>query len=99
MEFGEKIRELREAKGITLRKFAIDCGVSATYQSKIERGDFKPPSAEVISRMASVLGLDSDVTALEAGKIPTWIKGVLYFKPEESVRALKKLVKTPPKMD
>jgi len=91
MEFGTKIRELREAKGISLRKFAIDCGVSATYQSKIERGDFKPPSAEVISRMAGVLGLNIDVTALEAGKIPEWIKEVLYSKPEESVEVLRGL--------
>lgn len=89
MEFGEKIRALRLTKGITLRKFAIDCEMSATYVSKIERGQFPPPSAETISKMASALGLDVDITALEAEKIPNWIKDVLYSKPEESVNALK----------
>ncbi|RFB78055.1 helix-turn-helix domain-containing protein [Methylovirgula sp. 4M-Z18] len=42
--FGEKLRELREARGITLKTLAADFGVSAAYLSALEHGHRgKPP--------------------------------------------------------
>ena len=61
--FGQRIRELREAKkrtdpAFSLRRFAQAVGFSATFLSKVETGEFDPPKAENIKRMAELLGAD-----------------------------------------
>jgi transcriptional regulator with XRE-family HTH domain len=62
-EFGKRIRELREAKkrtdpAFSLRRFAQALKMSATFISKMETGQFDPPRAENIKRMAELLGAD-----------------------------------------
>jgi transcriptional regulator with XRE-family HTH domain len=62
-QFGKRIRELREAKkrtdpAFSLRRFAQAVGFSATFLSKVETGEFDPPKAENIKRMAELLGAD-----------------------------------------
>ena len=63
LKFGQRIRELREAKKridptFSLRQFAQALDMSATFISKMETGEFNPPSAENIKRMAELLGAD-----------------------------------------
>jgi transcriptional regulator with XRE-family HTH domain len=63
LKFGQRIRELREAKKRTdpmfsLRQFAQALDMSATFISKMETGEFNPPSAENIKRMAELLEAD-----------------------------------------
>ena len=58
--FGKRVRELREAKkavdpSFSLRQFAVKVGISATFLSKVETGEFDPPSAENIIKMAEFL--------------------------------------------
>ena len=53
VNFGEKIRILREAKGISQRQLAMQLDITPTYMSKIERGEFQPPSEEVIKKWLS----------------------------------------------
>jgi transcriptional regulator with XRE-family HTH domain len=36
--FGERVRELRKAKGLSQEAFAAACGLDRTYISGIERG-------------------------------------------------------------
>ena len=36
--FGQRVRELREAKGMSQEEFAAVCGLDRTYISGIERG-------------------------------------------------------------
>jgi len=62
-QFGKRIRELREAKkrtdpAFSLRRFAQAIGFSATVLSKVETGEFDPPKAENIKRMAELLDAD-----------------------------------------
>ena len=38
MSFGERLRELRKAKGLTLRDMAAKVGVGFTYLSRVETG-------------------------------------------------------------
>jgi len=50
-EFGDLVQALREVKKKTdlkysLRQFAVAAGISATYLSKIETGEFHPPEDE-----------------------------------------------------
>ena len=64
--FGSRIRELREAKlqedprRFTLRQFAVAVGISPTFLSKVERGEFDPPAADKIIKMAELLGVNAD---------------------------------------
>lgn len=77
-EFGKRIRELREAKkrvdpAFSLRQFAEKVGISATFLSKVETGQFAPPAAETIKRIAKLLEVDADELLALAGKDdPEW---------------------------
>ncbi|HUW31838.1 MAG TPA: helix-turn-helix transcriptional regulator, partial [Planctomycetota bacterium] len=67
--FGKEVRGARQAKSISLRKFASAAGMSATYLSKVERGEFPPPSEDKIVAIARSLGHDSDILLAKAGKV------------------------------
>jgi HTH-type transcriptional regulator, competence development regulator len=69
MNFGSRIRELRKAKGISLRDFADQVGIDFTYLSKIENGKVDPPSEEKIKSMADKLDVDAEQLLGLAGKI------------------------------
>jgi len=62
MEFGYKLRELRKAKGYGLREFARLLKKSPSYLSNIERGAVPPPSAEIVTQIATEL--DGDLEEL-----------------------------------
>ena len=55
-KFGALVRREREAKEIGLREMAKKIGVSPTYLSKIERGDFDPPAEDKVRRIAEIIG-------------------------------------------
>jgi len=63
--FGDLIRRRREEKkrgnpAFSLRQFAAAVGVSPTFISRMEVGEFDPPSPEKIVKMAELLELDRD---------------------------------------
>ena len=91
MGFGTNLRKLREAKDISLRQFAMRCDMSGTYLSKIEREEFKPPSANMILRIADELGVDGDLMAVEAGKIPKWMKDLMLIEGAACVAAMREI--------
>ena len=67
--FGERIRELRKASGLTQREFAEQLGIDFTYVSKIENGRIDvPPSEQLITRMADLLGVDANELLVLAGQ-------------------------------
>jgi len=37
--FGERVRDLRKAKGLSQEAFAAECGLDRTYLGGIERGE------------------------------------------------------------
>ncbi|HUG63370.1 MAG TPA: helix-turn-helix domain-containing protein [Methylomirabilota bacterium] len=49
--FGAKIRELRSARGITLKGMAEDLGVSPSYLSALEHGHRGRPTWSMIQRI------------------------------------------------
>jgi HTH-type transcriptional regulator, competence development regulator len=81
-KFGATVRELRENKQISLRKFAEKVGVSPTFQSKVERGDFAPPSVETVKRMAQALEVDPDWLLGLAGKVSSDLPEIVQKRPE-----------------
>lgn len=58
--FGEKIRELRKRKGLTLDQLATATGSSKSYIWELENKDPPRPSAEKITRIADALEVTVD---------------------------------------
>ena len=69
MTFGERLRELRKAQGISQRDLAELVDIDFTYVSKIETGDNAPPSMETIHRIALALSADEQELIVLAGKV------------------------------
>ncbi len=85
MTFGERVRELRKAKDLTLRELAAKLKVNFTYLSKIENqklsfGEY--PSEDLIRKLAKVLGAEEDELLLLAQKIPEDIKKRVIERPD-----------------
>ena len=55
--FGEKIRELRKLKKISLKKMSSDLGVSSAYFSALEHGYRGQPSPGLISQICGYFDL------------------------------------------
>ena len=85
--FGKRVRELREAKkaadpSFSLRQFAVKVGISATFLSKVETGEFDPPSAENIIKMAELLDVDADELLALAGKTDPELEEIIKTAPK-----------------
>ena len=57
MSLGVRIRELRDARDLSLREFAAKLGVSAPFVSDIELGR-RFPSKKILQSMATILGVN-----------------------------------------
>jgi transcriptional regulator with XRE-family HTH domain len=87
LTFGKYIRKLREAKKKTdprfsLRQFAQAVGISATFLSKVENDEFKPPKLEKIKKMAQLLEVDPDELLARAGKVDTELSDIIREQPK-----------------
>jgi len=85
MTVGERVRQLRKAKGLSLLGLAPSVGVGFAYLSLVETGrltygDY--PSRPLIRRLAEVLDADGDELLLLAGKIPEKIKQRVLERPQ-----------------
>lgn len=69
--FGQKLREIRRDRGMTLRGLAEAAGVDFTYLSKIENDKVGYlPAAETIRDFAQALGVDAIGLLELADKLP-----------------------------
>jgi transcriptional regulator with XRE-family HTH domain len=85
MTLGRRVRQLRQAKGLTLRDLAPRVGVGFTYLSKVENGrlDFGDyPSEELILKLAKALEADADELLLLAQKIPESVRKRVIQRPD-----------------
>jgi transcriptional regulator with XRE-family HTH domain len=85
--FGNLLRALREARKVTdpsfsLRQFADKVGISATFLSKVERGEFDPPAADRIIKMAKLLGTDPDDLLAVAGRVDPALGDIIRKRPK-----------------
>ncbi|MYL54334.1 helix-turn-helix domain-containing protein [Pontibacillus yanchengensis] len=55
---GEKIKDLRTKRGLSLTELSRESGVSKSYLSFLERGMQQNPSIEVIEKIAHALKVD-----------------------------------------
>jgi transcriptional regulator with XRE-family HTH domain len=85
MNFGERIRELRQAKRLTLRDLASKVGVGFTYISKIENHKLEEghgPSEKLIHKLAMELDADQEELLLLAEKVPEPIRKRVCERPD-----------------
>ena len=86
MRFGERVRQLRQGKKLTLRALSARIGVGFTYLSKVEneRLDFATyPSDDLIVKLAAALDADADELLLMAKKIPPQIRERVLQRPTD----------------
>jgi len=86
-EFGKRIRKLREERKkvdpqFSLRRFAETVGISATFLSKVETGEFDPPAPDKIKRMAELLGEDPDELLALAGRVDPELPEIIREQPK-----------------
>lgn len=55
-QFGQRVKELRQASGLSQEAFADKCGFARSYMSRIERGTANP-SLDAIEALAVALGV------------------------------------------
>lgn len=55
--FGKRLRELREARGITAKEMAAGLGVSPAYLSALEHGKRGRPNKRFVHRVCQYLGI------------------------------------------
>jgi transcriptional regulator with XRE-family HTH domain len=86
-EFGKYIRQCREERlqsdrSFSLRQVAGRIGIEPAYLSKIERGDFAPPSEDVIRKLAQELGENPDILLALAGKVSKDLMDIIVQRPQ-----------------
>jgi len=99
MMFADYVKEKREGlragnPHYSLRQVAARTGIGPSYLSKIERGEFAPPSEEKIRLLAAELGEDPDVLLAMAGKVSKDLQGIIRARPRlfaDLIRQLKDL--------
>lgn len=87
---GEKLKELRESKGLLQRQVAAELDVDTAYISKMENND-KPVSKSHLEALAKVYDLP------ESELMPFWLgEKVLHVLEgnEQSLEALKLVIKS-----
>jgi len=57
LNFGENVRRLRAARGLTIEALAHEVGLAYTYVGQIERGR-RNPTLRVVELFAKALGAD-----------------------------------------
>jgi len=87
--FGEFLRSERKAKEIGLREMARKIGASPSYLSKIERGEFPPPSEDLIATMAKLIKRDPNEMMARANRVPSELTDILRKRPDEMGRLLR----------
>lgn len=83
--FGQRVRQLRHAKGWSLRDLAEKVGVGFTYLSRVENerlnfGDY--PSDALIHRLADALDSDEGELLILAKRVPEPVKKRFLQRPD-----------------
>jgi transcriptional regulator with XRE-family HTH domain len=86
---GEKLRELRKERQLTLEKLAERAGLSKSYLWELENRESQRPSAEKLTALADVLGvaatyfIEEDIRAPEERHLDeAFFRGYQKLEPE-----------------
>lgn len=97
---GEKLRELRKQRGLTLEKLSDMAGLSKSYLWELENRESQRPSAEKLTALADVLGVatqyffEEDVRAPEERHLDdAFFRGYKSLEPDAKEH-LRKILET-----
>jgi transcriptional regulator with XRE-family HTH domain len=80
---GKEVRRLREAKGWSQAKLAVETGMAVSGVSQIEN-DKRNPNAATLTKLARALEVEvADLFPLEQPRLPDVPPGQAYFVPLE----------------
>jgi transcriptional regulator with XRE-family HTH domain len=88
--FGSLVREERKLRKIGLREMARRIGVSPTYLSMIERGEFPAPAEDKITAIAKIIGRDRDEMLALGGKVSSDLQTKIMARPREMPELIRK---------
>jgi transcriptional regulator with XRE-family HTH domain len=88
---GEKLKELREAKGLVQRQVAAELEVDTAYISKMESNE-KPVSRTHLKKLAELLGIDEEELLI------VWLADKVYDMVKDERLAIKALSQTMEKL-
>jgi len=96
--FGERIKALRTARGLTLEQLAQATGSSKSYIWELENKNPPRPSAEKLSAIASVLGVTVDYLLGADDHTLSGAEDTAFFRaynkmPEDTRRQLREMAK------
>lgn len=94
--FGEFVRNTRLELKIGLREFATKIGLSPTFISKMEVGEFKPPKEENIKKIAMILNIDKDELLAKAGRVSSDLQDIISEQPKLYASLLRRAKKAKP---
>ena len=99
-QFGTYVRQVREGlrksnRAFSLRKVAQRVGIEPAYLSKIERGEFAPPSEATTVRIAEELGEDPDMLLAMAGKVSSDLQEAIRKRPKLFAQLIRELREAP----
>ena len=99
-QFGTYVRQVREElrksdRAFSLRKVAQRVGIEPAYLSKIERGEFAPPSEATTVRIAEELGEDPDMLLAMAGKVSSDLQEAIRKRPKLFAQLIRELREAP----
>lgn len=75
--FGAYLRQLREQSGKGMRRLAREVGINHSYISYMESGERRPPSEDIMFRLADALNVDTEEFMLRSGKMSKRVKDYL----------------------
>lgn len=67
---GEKLRDLRKERGLTLEKLAEQAGLSKSYLWELENRESQRPSAEKLTALGDALGVSTSYFLEEDARGP-----------------------------
>jgi transcriptional regulator with XRE-family HTH domain len=74
---GDRLREVRQIRGLSLKAVAEPAKISIAYLQKLEGGDVQQPSPNVLHRLAAVLEMPYPLLMELAGYVVPETGGVL----------------------
>lgn len=95
MSFGKHLKSLREARGLSLRKLAAEVGVTASYLSQVESDSVKPPSENMVKKLAGTLDEHPDVLLAIAGRVSDDLMRVIIRRPKLMGELLRQIDSAP----
>lgn len=79
MKIGKYIKEYRNERGMSLRKFSEVCGVSASHLNGLEKGRYEKVNADTLAKIAKGMGLTaSELLDILEGESVDMNKSVIY---------------------